>query len=246
MGRRTLLLIASILVAALGTSLIWLYVQGADTRATATTTAEVQVLVATEPPAIGSAASSIKWVRQQVPQNLVSALGNSVVTEPSQLTGYVQSAIVPGLPLATGQFASKPAAPPPAVEGLGSGEMGMMVTLPDPQRLAGLLQPGTQIRVYAATEPTKGETKKGVITLFNRVRVLTPAKSLAAAATAANGDKSTVPQASVLLALTPTQAKLLALSQFQGGGGSLWFGLLGPKVTDDDLTAKPINAVAGG
>ena len=32
MGRRTLLLIASILVAALGTSLIWLYVQGADTR----------------------------------------------------------------------------------------------------------------------------------------------------------------------------------------------------------------------
>jgi pilus assembly protein CpaB len=33
MGRRTLLLIASILVAALGTSLIWLYIQGADTRA---------------------------------------------------------------------------------------------------------------------------------------------------------------------------------------------------------------------
>jgi pilus assembly protein CpaB len=32
MGRRTLLLIASILVAALGTSLIWLYVQGADNR----------------------------------------------------------------------------------------------------------------------------------------------------------------------------------------------------------------------
>ena len=30
MGRRTLLLIASILVAALGTALIWLYVQGAD------------------------------------------------------------------------------------------------------------------------------------------------------------------------------------------------------------------------
>src|ERR687884_444394 len=33
MGRRTLLLIASILVAALGTALIWLYVQGADARA---------------------------------------------------------------------------------------------------------------------------------------------------------------------------------------------------------------------
>jgi pilus assembly protein CpaB len=33
MGRRTLLLIASILVAALGTALIWLYVQGADNRA---------------------------------------------------------------------------------------------------------------------------------------------------------------------------------------------------------------------
>ncbi len=35
MARRTLLLIASILTAALGTALIWLYVQGADTRAQA-------------------------------------------------------------------------------------------------------------------------------------------------------------------------------------------------------------------
>ena len=45
MGRRTLLLIASILVAALGTALIWLYVQGADSRAEATTT-QVEVVVA--------------------------------------------------------------------------------------------------------------------------------------------------------------------------------------------------------
>ncbi len=36
MARRTLLLIASILTAALGTALIWLYVQGADTRAQVT------------------------------------------------------------------------------------------------------------------------------------------------------------------------------------------------------------------
>ena len=33
MARRTLLIIASILLAALGTALIWLYVQGAENRA---------------------------------------------------------------------------------------------------------------------------------------------------------------------------------------------------------------------
>jgi pilus assembly protein CpaB len=241
MGRRTLLLIASILVAALGTALIWLYVQGADSRAEAST-AQVEVLVATVPAPAGTAAKDVKWTRQAVPQSLVTSLGNSAITSPSQITGYTQSAIVPGLPLVSGQFAAKPAAPPPAVEGLGSEEIAMMVTLPDPQRLAGLLQPGTQIRVFASVE-TKGAKEKGVITLFDRVRVLTPAKSVEATP-GANGTTA-VPQASVLLALSPAQAKLLALSQFQAGSGSLWFGLLGQKVGDDDVSG-PINSIVGG
>ena len=238
MGRRTLLLIASILVAALGTALIWLYVQGADTRAEAST-AQVEVLVATTPASAGAPAKDVRWARQPVPQSLVTTLGNKAITNPSQLTGYVQSAIVPGLPLVTSQFAAKPAAPPPAVDGLGSDEIAMMVTLPDPQRLAGLLQPGTQIRVFCSVE--NDGKKKGVITLFNRVRVLSPATTVEAAPGAKGADA--VPQASVLLALNPQQAKMLALSQFQAGGNSLWFGLLGQKVANDDST--PINSIVG-
>ena len=47
MGRRTLLLIASILIAAVGTALIGLYVRGADNRAQQTE-GMVSALVATE------------------------------------------------------------------------------------------------------------------------------------------------------------------------------------------------------
>ena len=57
MGRRTLLLIASILVAALGTALIWLYVQGADTRAVSGET-EVPVYVATRNVSMGQPSAS--------------------------------------------------------------------------------------------------------------------------------------------------------------------------------------------
>jgi pilus assembly protein CpaB len=239
MGRRTLLLIASILVAALGTALIWLYVQGADTRAEASTTS-VQIPVAASTYEPGTQAKSIKTVLKAYPQALVDSFGQELIRSPNTVNGYAQTKIVAGLPLLQNQFGKQAAAPAPAVDGLGSDEIAMMVTLPDPQRLAGLLQPGTQIRVFASVENENGK-KKGVLTLFNRVRVLSPATSIEAAPGAKGADA--VPQASVLLALNPKQAKMLALSQFQAGGNSLWFGLLGQKVGNDD--ASTINSIVG-
>ncbi len=80
MGRRTLLLIASILVAALGTALIWLYVQGADTRAQADTSL-VQVWVASKAASPGGTVADVAPVPQQVPQPLAA----DAVTNPGQL-----------------------------------------------------------------------------------------------------------------------------------------------------------------
>jgi pilus assembly protein CpaB len=224
MGRRTLLLIASILVAALGTALIWLYVQGADTRAIAGED-QVPVYVATQAVAAGHAVTPQIATVKQFPQSVVTGL--EVVRNTSQITGFARTEITPGLPLLTTQFSGEQTEPAPAVA-LGPDEVAMQVTLPDPQRLAGLLQPGSRIRVYAPMR--NGSGKPGVGVLFQNVKVL----SAGPVTDTAGNTKTDVPQAIVTLALTSQQPKALVLAQ-AAGAGTLWFGLLpAGKVSDDE------------
>ncbi|MGZ4650711.1 MAG: Flp pilus assembly protein CpaB, partial [Kineosporiaceae bacterium] len=71
MGRRSLLLIAAALCAALGTVLVWLYVQGADTRAAAgADLVEVEVTTGDVPADTPAEAVSVRAAR--VPRDLAS------------------------------------------------------------------------------------------------------------------------------------------------------------------------------
>jgi pilus assembly protein CpaB len=245
MGRRTLLLIASILVAALGTALIWLYVQGADTRAAAGED-QVQVYVAAQTVPAGQPLPSNLAQTRTLPRSVVAKLQGQLVTSPAQLRGYAKTDILAGLPLVQSQIADNQAAPAPVVD-LQPNEVAMQVTLPDPQRLAGLLQSGSRIRVYA---PMKAGTATGVGVLFKNVRVLT---SGPAPPTTTSGQGAQVPQAIITLALTNDQAKTLVLAQTGGGGRSgsggataLWFGLLpNAKGLGDDTTVLS-RVVPGG
>src|SRR4051794_26999369 len=167
MGRRTLLLIASILVAALGTALIWLYVQGADTRAVSSES-QVPVYVAAQPLTAGQQVGPQIALVKQFPQSAVAALGANLVTNTSEIKGFAKTDIAPGLPLLTSQFTGQQVSPAPAVN-LGPDEVAMQVTLPDPQRLARALQPRAPIPGFA---PMKGETSSttGVCVLFPKLR----------------------------------------------------------------------------
>jgi pilus assembly protein CpaB len=226
MGRRTLLLIASILVAALGTALIWLYVQGADTRALAGEN-QVSVYVAARQVAAGQSVTPEIATVKQFPQSVVTGLGEGVVRNTSQIQGYARTDITPGLPLLTTQFSGEQTVPAPAVA-LAPDEVAMQVTLPDPQRLAGLLQPGSRIRVYAQMK--NGSGKPGVGVLFQNVKVL----SAGPVTDTTSDTKTSVPQAIVTLALTGQQPKALVLAQ-AAGTGTLWFGLLpAGKISDDE------------
>ena len=192
MGRRTLLLIASILVAALGTALIWLYVQGADNRA-ASGAAQVQVLVAANSVKAGQPASQVQPQQRLMPQTLVSSLGGSLLTDPAQIKGFTRTDVVAGLPLLQGQFSGEALAAAPPLDGLPPNMVAMPVTLPDPQRLVGLLQPGSKIRVYAGLQDKNDEKKKYAAVLFNSVTVLqagvpTTASAAAAPANSSGGD----------------------------------------------------------
>src|SRR3954453_21147604 len=82
MGRRTLLLIASILVAALGTALIWLYVQGADNKARQAASLVSVLFLAQNAPA-GTDAGSLALV----PRDVSKAAGEGAVTSRAGLTG---------------------------------------------------------------------------------------------------------------------------------------------------------------
>jgi pilus assembly protein CpaB len=252
MGRRTLLLIASILVAALGTALIWLYVQGADTRA-AENTSQVKVYVAANTVRAGQPASQVKPEQQLLPQTLVDSLAGSLLTDPSQIKGFTRTDVVAGLPLLKDQFSGEALAAAPPLEGLPPDLVAMQVTLPDPQRLVGLLQPGSKIRVYAGLQDKKNEKEKFAAVLFNSVTVLqagipvaagTPSGNSGTATTGTSGTAN-VPQAIVTLALTNDQAKSLVYAQSStGGSAALYFGLLGSSVKPDDRL--PVDNVSPG
>ncbi|MGZ4649716.1 MAG: RcpC/CpaB family pilus assembly protein [Kineosporiaceae bacterium] len=228
MGRRTLLLIASILVAALGTALVWLYVQGADSRATAGEV-QVPVLVSENQVSAGAPASAVQPLVKRLPQSLVSAFPG-VITDRAQIHGYARTDVVPGMPLMTDQFGASAPVPQPPVQ-LNPRLLAMQVSLPDPQRLAGLLQPGAQIRIYLAPATSRGAAEPQV--LLNKVKVLASGPVTQPDGTAPA--KGQIPQAIVTLEVTNPQAIKLVAAQAQGGGGGLWFGLLGdqtPSVLD--------------
>jgi pilus assembly protein CpaB len=229
MGRRTLLLIASILVAALGTALIWLYVQGADSRAQAGE-AQVRVIVSSKTVEPGAPVSDIQPSYRNFPQSFVRAFGSPLVTDSTGLQGYALTRIVAGMPLLQEQFGSAPPAPTPPVQ-FDPKKLAIEVSLPDPQRLAGILQPGDLIRIFVAQQQPGAARLPQAKVLLDGVRVLA-AGPVTSTTNSTSSGKAQVPQAIVTLEVDNAQALTLVQTQSSGSGGSnnnLWFGLLGTK-----------------
>jgi pilus assembly protein CpaB len=138
-GRRTLLLIASILVAALGTTLVWLYVQGADTRAQADT-ALVPVLFVTKDATAGTPITALSMQPQQVP----ATLAQTAVTSPQQVNGQqLKGDVFAGEMLTQSMFSAKPQT---QVE---KGKAYVAITITDPHRVPALLKVGDRVAVYS-------------------------------------------------------------------------------------------------
>jgi pilus assembly protein CpaB len=193
MGRRTLLLIASILVAALGTALIWLYVQGAESRAEQGQ-ALVKVLVLNGEAAIDTDATKVPLTFAEVP----ASLAQGAVTDPSTLTGQrLKVAAVPHQIL----FASM----------LTSGQAGrfpqngaVAISISDPNRVPADLQQGDIVDVYSLDQRT-GIAKLEVPS----VRVRSIGSQVGAGTGAARTGTSTVPVTIVGFDVNAKTAKLL-------------------------------------
>lgn len=225
MGRRTILLLTAVIVAALGASLVYFYVKGADDRLLAKQDPK-SVLVAVKPIAAGTkvsdAAAANSFQLETLPGTAVVAGALSDITPVKDLVAL--GPIFPGEQILAAKFGGQAqisALPVP------KGRIGLAVTLGDPQRVAGFVTPGSKVVVFLTTAAGGGQP--GTQVLLPEVQVLATGPTTISATTTTDtksGQQNTeqVPKAILTLNLDENQAKKLIQGQSLG---QLYMGLLG-------------------
>lgn len=227
MGRRTVLLIAALVVAALGTALVWMYASRADERAQAGAE-QVQVLVATAGITAGTTGAAISesgsvelttLSAASVPPGALSDLTpvTDLVTVGSIFTGQV---------LLEPMFGTQ-------VESSGGltleeGQMAVSVSLGDPQRVAGFVSPGSEVAVFLTASGSGGEDEQQTALLLERVKVIAVGPTtISATTTTTEGGQTTnteeIPTAILTLAVNQDQAQRIIQAT---SAGTMYFALL--------------------
>jgi pilus assembly protein CpaB len=137
--RRTLLAIAAVLLATIGTTLLYLYVSAADNRAQHGVET-VEVLVASSDMDPGTTASALQVERRKVPQF-------GVIPQAISGTGPVQGQVLT-VRVFAGQQLSARMFGAAAAGGLAPDHRAISVQLPEADRVAGMLRPGSVVDVY--------------------------------------------------------------------------------------------------
>lgn len=170
MGRRTLLLIASILIAAVGTALIGLYVRGADDRAQQTE-GTFPTLVATKEIApntsIEAAVNSmeLKAVPGRMGAGGYTGSGASAAILEDQKGKVTTETIYPEQTVLKSMFGAAGAA---TANGFKNAR-GVSVEMTDPGRAAGLLSPGSHVTIYLIPKNTDPDLETAQKITPNRV-----------------------------------------------------------------------------
>jgi pilus assembly protein CpaB len=242
MGRRTVLLIVAALIAALGTSLVFLYVRGADNRAQAAQ-APVQVLKAVAVIAPGEtlqqAQAAGKIQLGTVPQEQV--LAGAVDSTESIGTKVALSTIFPGEQIITAKF-GEPGEQ--KVLTIPDGDVAISVSLSDTGRVAGFVQPGAEVAIFLSA-PTAGENGQDAVRLLlPRVQVIAVGTTTVISTTSTNpsGAQTTEQLPRTLFTLAANQEEAERI-MYAAGHGELSFALLtekseikpGPGTSDTDL-----------
>ncbi len=240
MGRRAVLLIVAALIAAAGTGLVLLYVQGIDARATASQQ-PVKVLTATvqiEPGETMAAAQSagkidlVEWPRAKVLPSAVSSA--------EDLQDQVAiSTIYAGEQIISEKF-GKPGEQD--VLSIPKGKLAISVELTDPARVAGFVSPGSKVALFVVGEPQRIEADGSTSPLPQITRLLLPEVDvigvgqttvLSTTKTTAEGEQTTeeIPKTILTVAVTQAEAEQVLLATHTG---EVAFGLL-----DEDSQTSP-------
>jgi pilus assembly protein CpaB len=237
MRRKVVLLVSAVVIAALGASLVLLYVNGLADRAQANEDL-VNVLTVTEKIEPGEQASAAqshgKFELTKVPK---SSVVQGAVTNVREMADQVAlAAIYPGEQVLAEKFgttaASKQALPIP------KGKIAVSVELTDPARVAGFVAPGSHVVIFvSAVETTNGSTTTPAYTrvLVPDVEVIGVGATTVLSGPTGNQSKQAVDE-------VPRTILTVALDQqdsgrvlFAASTKGLAFGLLGEgtKITQD-------------
>jgi pilus assembly protein CpaB len=177
MGRRSLLLFAALIVAALSTTMVFVYVNGVNDRAQAKQS-PVRVQVAKNLIQAGTRVQDAITAGDFATKTIEKADAvDKAIGELAAIKGLAaKSTIYPGDQITTAKFGT--------AESTGSvpvppGKLGISVELSDPAQDAGFVTPGTNIAVFLTS--TSSKNGGGTRVLLPKVEVL------------AVGDKTTVP-----------------------------------------------------
>ena len=223
MGRRTVLLIAALVVAALGTALVFLYVNNLESEANDGAKL-VKVLEASQQVAAGttaadaSAAGAFELV--ETPQSAVVDGALSDITVIGEQVALAP--IFPGQQILTQMFGS-----PTQTSGLNvpKGQLAISVQLGDPNRVAGFVEPGSQVAVFASVDDGTGQTETRILLTSADVIAVGATTIITTTTTDQTGESTTeeIPRAILTLALDQQDAQRVIFAQEQG---PLYFGLL--------------------
>lgn len=224
MARRPIILTIAFVIAGLGTAMVLLYVQGIDARASAGQEM-VEVLTATETiepgESVAEARASGKFELTRVVRD--DRVDGALSTTSSVETAVALDTIYPGEQVIAQNFGD-----PGDEESLTipDDKLAVSVELTDPARVAGFVNPGSEVAVFASGDPEvflpDGSTRKlppytGL--LLARVQVIgVGATSLSARTTKTDGEETTeqIPRTILTLAVDQEQAERLIYASRNG------------------------------
>lgn len=239
MNRRTILLVVAVIVAMLGTALVFLYVRGADQRAEERfDTVDVLTAVATIEPGetIDDAAANGKLAMEAVAQD---DLLPNYQTSLESLSGSVATTTVyAGEQIISDKFGTEVEST--SALSIPKGMMAISVNLTDPARVAGFVSPGSKVAVFLNGTDPSGQT-------YTRL-LLEEVEVIAVGSTSTTQTTTTTPEGTQTTEELPKTLLTLALKQedaekvlFGQTNGELAFGLL-----TDDSQVNPGPGVSVG
>jgi pilus assembly protein CpaB len=218
MDRRKILLVVAVVVALLGTALVYLYVRGADARANERFDT-VNVLRAVAPieagETIDDAAAAGKLALEPVAQDYLLP---NYQTSVEALSGSVATVrILPGEQIVSDKFGSEVAG---GTGGLliPKGMIAISVSLTDTGRVAGFINPGSQVAIFLNGTTPEGQQFSRLLLPEVQVIGVGSTTTTQTTTTTAEGTQTTeqLPRTLMTLALEQADAERVLLSQTTG------------------------------
>ena len=231
MGRRTVLLIVAALIAALGAGMVFLYVRGADSRAEAGQ-APVQVLKAVaqidpgETMAAAQAAGKIQLGNVPRAQVLAGAVNSTSGLDDKVALGT----IYPKEQIISAKFGSSGEQ---SVLTIPDGDIAISLTLSDTGRVAGFVNPGASVAIFATgTQAGSADATDTTRLLLPKVQVIAVGATtvVSSTTTTETGAQTTEQLPKTLFTVAVSQAEAERLL-FASTHGELTFALLNDKST---------------